>query len=435
MKAQPRAPGIENRVPGFRWTLFILFLVIITVNYVDRSAISVALPLIIPQFHLNPLTTGAILSAFFWTYAAMQLPSGWLADRLKPRALTAASTIGWGVVEALTAIASTTGVLVLLRLLLGVFEGPIYPAGAKLNAVWLTKDERARGGTLLDAGAPLGTAIGGVTIVGLIGWLGSWQAAFVVAGVLTTLLGILAAAVIRNHPNEHRRVQPAELAYLTNAHSDEDRGITNNPRRGNLVNYFGYVSFWTMCLGWLGFDVVFYGLLSWVPEYLTKYRHIPFAVSGGAVFIIFGMGFVGELTGGQLADYWLRKSTARNRVLRTLLGLAAAITTVAVFLVAFIPSASAAVALLAVVLFFLRWAGIYWSIPAILTDEAHVGILGGAMNFMGNVGGIVAPFTVGAILTVTHSFFWALMMFAGAGLLWFMCSVIMDYSRKLPIPE
>lgn len=424
-----------GRIPGFRWTLFVLFMVIITINYVDRSAISIALPLIIPRFHLNPLDSGAILSAFFWTYAGMQLPSGWLADRIKPRILTSASTIGWGITEALTAIASTTGVLVFFRLLLGFFEGPIYPAGAKLNAVWLTSEERARRGTMIDAGAPLGTAIGGVAIVGLIGWLGTWQAAFIAAGLITVLVGIVAAVLIRNHPATHPRVSPEEVAYLENAHAEEDRGFRGNPGRGNLVKYFRYRSFWTMCLGFLGFDVVFYGLVSWAPEYLNKYRHIPFAVSGGVVFIIFGSGFVGELIGGQIADRWRRRGGDPNRVFRTVLGIAGAVTTIAVFLVAFTPNATVAIILLAIVLFFLRWAGIYWSIPSLLTDEENAGLLGGAMNFTGNIGGIIAPFSVGAILTVTGSFFWALMMFAAAGLLWFVCSVAMDYSRKLPITD
>lgn len=424
----------RRRAP-VRWWIFVLLLVIVTTNYIDRSSISVALPLITKQYHLSPLVSGLILSAFFWTYAAMQLPSGWMADHFKPRLLTAGSTIGWGIVEALTALASSAGVLVLLRLLLGVFEGPIYPAGAKLNAVWLTAAERGRGGTLLDAGAPLGTAIGGVVIVGLIGWLGSWQAAFVAAGAITVILGLLAAWFIRNTPAQHPMAGPDEIRYLETAHAAEDAAVGRAPARGNLFKYMRFTSFWTMCLGWLGFDVVFYGLLSWVPYYLTTFRHIPFSVSGVSVFIIFGLGFVGELIGGQLADRWRLAGGRPNVVMRTLLGIAGAITTAAVVVVAFTTSAVAAVALLAVVLFFLRWAGLYWSVPSLLTDQEHAGLLGGAMNFTGNIGGIIAPVAVGAILNATHSFFLALMMFALAGLLWTVSSLVMDYSRKLPVTE
>lgn len=420
---------------SIRWWIFILFLVIITVNYIDRSSLAIALPMITKQVKMSPIVIGLISSAFFWTYAAMQIPAGWLADRIKPRALTTASTVGWGFIEGITALASGAGVLFILRLFLGVFEGPIYPAGAKLNAMWLTPKERARGGTLIDAGAPLGTALGGVIIVGLIGWLGSWQAAFVIAGIITVLLGLAAGWLIRNSPREHPLTNDLECRYLEEAHSEEERSVQNSVRRRNLLNYTRHLSFWTMCLGWLGFDMVFYGLLTWVPLYLTKFRHVSFTMSGLTVLIIFGSGFVGELVGGQLADWWRGRGGHPNVVLRTLLGIAGSITTVAVFLVAYAPNASTVVTLFAIVLFFLRWAGIYWSVPSILTDQENVGLLGGAMNFAGNIGGIVAPIAVGAIVAVTHSFFWALMMFAGSGLLWLLSSVIMDYSRKLPIPE
>lgn len=431
------APNTQSPPPktAVRWWIFVLMLIIVTINYIDRSSLPIALPLITKQYALNPVVTGVILSAFFWTYAAMQIPSGWLADRLKPRVLAAGSTIGWGIVEALTALATGAGFLIALRLLLGIFEGPIYPAGAKLNAVWLTAAERGRGGTILDAGAPLGTAIGGVVIVALIGWFGSWQAAFVAAGIMTVILGLLAAWFIRNTPAEHPSANAEEVRYLEAAHQEEDAAVVKSRARGNLFKYMKHLSFWTMCLGWLGFDVVFYGLLSWVPFFLTKFRHIPFSVSGLSVFLIFGMGFVGELVGGQLADRWRLRGGTPNVVMRTLLGIAGTITTLAVILVAFTTSAQAAVALLAVVLFFLRWAGLYWSVPSLLTDQEHAGILGGAMNFTGNLGGIIAPIAVGMILGATHSFFLALMMFALAGLLWLVSSLLMDYSRKLPITD
>lgn len=419
---------------NMRWWVFLLFMVIITVNYIDRSSLPVALPFITKQQHLSPTVTGVILSAFFWTYAAMQIPSGWLADKIKPRLLTTGSVVGWGLAEALTAVASGAGILMLLRLLLGVFEGPIYPAGAKLNAVWLTSGERARGGTIIDSGAPLGTALGGITMVAFIGWFGSWQLAFVVAGILTILLGLFAGWFIRNTPHEHPMIDPSEASYIEKSLEEENRGVTASSR-GNLFRYFKFPSFWAMCIGWLGFDVVFYGLLSWVPTYLTKYRHIPFALSGASVFIIFGSGFVGELVGGQLADAWRRRGGNPNVVLRTLLGIAGAITTISLFLVAYAPTAQRAVMWLAIVLFFLRWAGIYWSIPSILTDGDHAGLLGGAMNFAGNVGGILAPIVVGLILSATHSFVGALLLFAGSGLVWMVSSLIINYSKKLAIVD
>ena len=84
-------------------------------------------------------------------------------------------------------------------------------------------------------------------------------------------------------------------------------------------------------------------------------------------------------------------------------------------------------------MFFLRWAGLYWSIPATLTDRQRAGILGGMMNFAGNVGGILVPVAVGVIVQETGSYFLALMLFTAAGLLYFVSSLVIDYSRKLPV--
>ena len=82
--------------------------------------------------------------------------------------------------------------MLLTRLGLGLAEGPIYPAGAKLIGMWMTPTERGRAAALLDGGAPLGTALGSLIIAGLIAALGSWRLAFLAAG-----LGTIACGAVR----------------------------------------------------------------------------------------------------------------------------------------------------------------------------------------------------------------------------------------------
>jgi ACS family D-galactonate transporter-like MFS transporter len=93
----------------------------------------------------------------------------------------------------------------------------------------------------------------------------------------------------------------------------------------------------------------------------------------------------------------------------------------------------AVVALLSIVLFFLRWCGMYWAIPSILATRDRSGFLGGCMNLGGNVAGVTAPIIVGLIVQFTGSYFLALMYFAAAGVALLLCSTAIDYSRKLPI--
>ena len=200
-----------------------------------------------------------------------------------------------------------------------------------------------------------------------------------------------------------------------------------------MLEFLRFRSFWGMVLGWLGFDMVFYGLVAWAPNYLSQERHLSLASIGGSVFIIFGAGFLGELVAGFVSDEWKERGGAPNRVMRSMLGTSGALVTLSTFLLPFVGSATAAVALLACTLFFLRWAGLYWSIPATLTDRARAGVLGGMMNFAGNLGGVVVPIIVGVLVQATHSYFLALMFFSACGLLYTCGSLIIDYSRKLPV--
>lgn len=143
-----------------RWRIFLILLLLTAINYIDRASLSVALPLIAPEFNLTPAMEGLMLSAFFWSYALMQIPGGMLLDRFHTRGIIGAATVAWGLFQALGAASHNWLVLLLTRIGLGVAESPIMPAGAKLNGAWLTPNERGRGAVLVDGGAPLGSALG-----------------------------------------------------------------------------------------------------------------------------------------------------------------------------------------------------------------------------------------------------------------------------------
>jgi MFS transporter, ACS family, D-galactonate transporter len=322
--------------------------------------------------------------------------------------------------------------LLFTRLGLGVTEGPIFPAGGKLNAMWMTPTERARGATLLDGGAPLGAALGAVVIAGLIAGLGSWRLAFIVAGIGTMACGPLAWWYIRNSPREHPMVSEPEARHIEEAHAAED---AKNTHIGvsSWVGYFRFRSVWCMCLGWMFFNTVFFGLLTWLPNYLFRVHGFNIATLGGATFIIFFSGFVGELVGGWITDEWRARGGGPNQVYRTMFAVAALLTTASIFAVGYVKNPTAVVALLSVVLFFLRWCGMYWAIPAILATRDRAGFLGGCMNFSGNIAGITVPMVVGFIVQITGSYFLAMMVFASAGIALLICSTTIDYSRKLPV--
>jgi ACS family D-galactonate transporter-like MFS transporter len=430
MSDQVIAVAGAARPSSVRWKIFFLMLFLVSVNYIDRASLSVAMPLISKEFSIEPAWQGVILSSFFWTYAFMQVPGGMLADRFKPRIVIALATVFWGAFQAIAALATNSFVLLLSRLGLGASEAPIYPAGGKLNGIWMTQTERGRGATLLDGGAPLGAALGSFVITWLIAAFNSWRMAFVIAGVGTMLCGLWAWYYIRNAPREHPSVNEAEARYIEQAHALEDAAAPASPG-GSWFGYFRYRSVWCMCLGWMFFNVTFYGLLTWMPTYLFNVHNLDIKSLGGASFIIFFSGFVGELIGGWIGDRWRSSGGSPNLVYRTLFAIAAVMVTISIFLVAYTSNAVLVVVLLSSTLFFLRWCGMYWVIPAALAGREKSGFLGGCMNLGGNIAGITTPIIIGFIVQATGSYFLALMYFAFAGVALLICSTLIDYSRRL----
>lgn len=418
------APGMTN----VRWRIFFLILGTVAINYIDRASLSVAMPIISKEFNIAPAIQGVLLSSFFWSYCLMQIPGGLLVDRFLPRLVIASATILWGSFAALGAASTGWVTMLLTRLGLGVSEGPVYPAGAKLIGLWMTPVERGRAAALLDGGAPLGTALGSLIIAGLIAALGSWRLAFLAAGLGTIACGVAAWWYIRNHPHEHASVNPTERRHIQDGlrqanaysgHGTDMRAVFRSPQ------------IWLLFIGWFCFNSLWYGFLTWVPSFLAKTQGLNIASLGGASFLVFFAGFVGELVGGQLLDKWLHAGSDPQKVYRRLFGVSAGLATVAVFLVAFVHDETTVIILLAATLFFLRWCGMYWTLPGLLIGPEKAGFLAGAMNFAGNISGIVIPVTVGLIVSATGSYYLALMVFAAAGAGLFLCSVSMRYRRAL----
>ena len=423
----------STKATSVRWKLFILLLILVTVNYIDRGSISVALPLIQEEFNLPPELLGLLLSAFFWTYAAMQVPVGWLIDRFGPRKVLTASCVGWGAATAASGLAGGFLSMFIARMGIGVTEAGVMPAGGKLNALWMPAKERGRGATILDAGAPLGAGIGGIAIAGLIALTGSWRWAFVAAGAATVLMGLAVWWYVRDTPRSHPSIGEAEAEYIESAHREEDEANAGLNGKGKLRNYLKYRSFWSMCFGWFGFNGVFYGLLTWGPLYLSESKGFDLKEIGWSTFVIFGAGFAGEIIGGRLADALQAKGLGTNKVMRSLLGLSAVMVTLGLVGTTIIPDPVTAVALLSVVLFFLRWVGLFWAVPATLGGRANAGVLGGAMNLSGNVAGFLTPIVVGLIVGATGGYTWALLYFVGSAVIMGISVVTLDYSKRLAI--
>lgn len=407
-----------------RWKIFAVLFVLVVVNMIDRASISIAMPTISQELGLSGVMQGLILSGFFWTYALMQIPSGMIADKYGPRKTVAVSTILWGLAQGILGICHNGITLVGARLLLGASEAPVFPAGAKLNAIWLNKAERARGAVLMDAGGPFGAAIGGILIAEMLLFFQSWRITFIIAGVATVILGAVAWHVLRDNPKTHPNVNQAELDIIETRAADA--AVEEEDRR-TLSQIMPLRSLWGMLIGRCAWAMMFFGLLTWGPSYLAHALNLDLKGIGFATMIIFCAGGFGSLCGGFLADKLVVGGMSRARSCKLLLTVSGLCTLGAFAALPSIPDVYTSVILLSCAAFVLMWGSLYWSFPPLLAPRSRVATVGGIMNMAGSIGGICIPLIVGLILDfMGGSYDPVLYFFAGCAVVFVVMTNVID---------
>lgn len=423
-----------NAPTRVRWMVFSSLFALCTVNYIDRAVISICMPAIEEELHFGPELVGVILSAFFWGYTVMQIPSGWVADRFGPGKTILGSGLLWGLFQVITGFLHSSTAFMAIRALLGASEAPIYPASTKLQSIWLTKNERTRGAAIVDAGSPLGTAIGGPLIVAFLSWFGGWRGALVGAGILTALIVLLCYPFVHATPESSGRINDAEREYIQNALRKEYGEEYDNQSRGSLglSRYLKSKTFWGMTLGFVCYDCFWYGLMTWGPMYLSHVFNVNILKIGMSIFIIFGVGVIGELFGGFLIDYLKTKGFDPNKVTKWTLGILGLLMAIAMYFVSNAESINEAIGFLAFAMFCERWIGCtFWSMPATISQRDDVGIVAGAMNTLGNVGGAIVPILVGVIVMATGNYYWAIILFLAFALGVSVFPLIINLNKKV----
>ncbi|MCI0338857.1 MAG: MFS transporter, partial [Acidobacteria bacterium] len=125
-----------------RWWLMVLLVTAMIFCYGHRAALSVAAPFMIKDLGLSPAVMGILLSAFFWIYSFMQMPSGWLVDRFGVRRAYALGYIFWSAASILTGFAKSLAMLITMRVSLGIGQAVAFPASARAVANWFQVRER-----------------------------------------------------------------------------------------------------------------------------------------------------------------------------------------------------------------------------------------------------------------------------------------------------
>jgi ACS family D-galactonate transporter-like MFS transporter len=254
---------------------------------------------------------------------------------------------------------------------------------------------------------------------------GSWRTAFVVAGLATIACGWLAWRYLRDDPAKHPGVNGAELAHIRDgapAVSSAGRASQDDaplPLRSTIA----------MCVGRMSWAMIFFGLLTWGPSYLTQARGLSLSQIGAATFFIFLAGALGSLSGGFLCDALCAMNFSRGKVVKSMIAVSGLVTLAVFASLPSITSPVVAVAVLCGASFLLMWGSLYWSLPSLLASPGRVGLLGACMNCAGSVGGISIPLITGFILQRTGSFDAVLHFYGACALVYIFGSIAIDLRR------
>ncbi|MBV9758331.1 MAG: MFS transporter, partial [Alphaproteobacteria bacterium] len=367
------------------------------INYLDRSALSVAAPFVAKDLHLDPARLGIVFSSFFWGYALFCFVGGWASDRFGPKRVYATAMLVWSLFCGLTAAAFSLVSLLVIRVCFGMGEGPIGSTANKMIRNWFPRESQASAISIANAGTPLGGAVSG-PIVGFLALAAGWRVSFVAIALIGIAWAIAWMLLVRDHPE-----QPAERAPAAPA-TPAAPELPLAPlllRPAVLATGFAF----------FGYSCILYFFLTWFPSYLLMAKHLSVKSMSLATVIPWMVGFVGLASGGFLSDFLYRLTGnavfARKLVLVSCL-LAAAIGVACAGMVASVPGA---VALMAVSIFFMYLTGnTYFALVLDTVESPRVGGVSGFVHFIANCGGIVAPLVTGFIVQETGSFFSAFLL-------------------------
>jgi len=368
-----------------RWWIVGLFFAASLINYLDRAAISFALPIISRDFHLTAQGKGLLLSSFFWSYALMQLPIGWSADRFNLRWLYAGAFTIWSVAQGLTGLASSLAALIAFRIVLGIGESIYLPGGTKIVSLLFAPRERGLPSGLFDFGTRTGLVLEGILVPWLLIRFG-WRRTFLILG-FTALLWIA----------PWFRVFPSGLQALGTSAAAKDlpwRTVGRSLLNRNLLG---------ICLGFFCFDYYWYVLVTWLPDYLVNVRHLSIVQAGFYASLAFFTFGIAEPIGGWIADSLIRRGWDETATRK---GIVAIAFTMGVFLIGAMRTADTGVAiglLIGASLVGLATGNLLAILQSCAPAEA-VGIWTGAENFAGNLAGIIAPLAVGFLITSHGSY-------------------------------
>lgn len=384
-----------KRIPGSLLAVLILLAISVFINYVDRGNLSIAAPMLKDELGISATQLGILLSAFFWTYAGMQLFSGWLVDRWNVNWVFAGGFLLWSAATAATGMVHAFSALFILRLTLGWGESVAYPSYCKIIALNFTEQQRGFANALIASGLMLGPGFG-MLFGGLLMARFGWRTFFIALG-LGSMLWIF-----------------PWLKWMPKNNGNVRMDAGGAP---NLLEFLGMRSAWGTCLGLFCSNYSNYFLITWLPFYLVRERGFSMqqmAKIGGVAYLA---GSCASTVAGWLSDRWVASGATPTLVRKTVVAGGISLAGVFIGLSVLGSSQFCVAAIIIGVLCFGASSSNVWAITQTLAGPKATGRWTGFQSFVGNLSGIVAPALTGLVLQRTGHFQWAFAILMGVTLL------------------
>ena len=389
-------PGSSN--PSRRWLVVLLLFAAMLVNYVDRGNLSIVAVPLMHEFGISPAAMGTLLSAFFWTYATLQVPAGYLVDRFGLKWTYATGFFFWSLASAGIGLAGSMGQIFALRVLLGVGESVSPPASLAYIRQNFKEDEQGIPTAIYVSGMLLGPAVGALLGAALLERFG-WRVLFLATG-FGALLWL--------------------LPWLFLAPPGAGRGAGQSMRTHAAAPRWSLLlrmpTFWGITVGAFFYSYYSYFCLTWLPSYLVMERGYSFLRMGtytAAPYL--GMVIV-SFAAARAADRIIARF-GRPLIVRRYFVAAGFLlgSSILLLLVLRIPPA-----VLAVLMCSLSGIGLassnFWALTEAISPAPIVGRVIGYQNMIASLAGLCAPILTGLVVERTRSFDLAI-VFAGGALL------------------
>jgi ACS family tartrate transporter-like MFS transporter len=397
----PAVEAIESEtMRRVRRRLIPLLMICYFAAYLDRVNVGFAALTMNQALGLSSAIFGIGSGIFFLGYFLFEIPSNLILEKVGARRWIARILITWGVISGLTAFVTGTWSFLGIRFLLGLAEAGFYPGIILYLTWWFPANYRSRIIGIFMTAIPISIVTGSLVssqILRLGDWggLAGWQWLFILEAVPAVVLGIVVMIYLTDTPEQANWLAPAQREWLANRIATE-RSEKEALRNYSLAQTMRHPRVWLLTLVYFGQNVSGYGLVIFLPQIVSR-----FGVGVGLNGLISALPYVAAA----IAMVWWGLHADRANEHRYHTAAACFVNFAGLAICIFLNDPILMMA--AIIVSQMGQSAIaptFWALPtAMLSGTAAAGGIA-LINAVGNLGGFLGPYMMGAIKDATGSF-------------------------------